>query len=359
MDSTTLREKFLKLEEDLDLFNIKINEVYFWERIRFQIYRKIATSLGISGQAHTKPRWSFFHKVFFCLRTFYYILNKNPFFSKKVDILFYGHPRRKLLEDGKWWDIYCDPIIEQINESDYIYFESHYLNSHLRPAKTKNIKYLDVVRLIVAFKRKLGFARLNLTNEEEVFLKQFERKIEKDFGIKIELRNIVHGNLIDRKIKLVIYKYLLQKINPKIVVLVGSYGKETFIEACKTLKIPDFAYSFPGSRRTKRTFPDYLFTFGDFWKKYVEFPIKKDCIFSVGYPFLEKEIDKYREVIKKNQILFISQGSSGRELSKFAVDVANYSNLNYNVVYKLHPGEYGNIIAGKENIHGFIKREIR
>jgi hypothetical protein len=46
MDSTTLREKFLKLEEDLDLFNIKIEGVYFWERIRFQIFRKIATSLG-------------------------------------------------------------------------------------------------------------------------------------------------------------------------------------------------------------------------------------------------------------------------------------------------------------------------
>jgi hypothetical protein len=120
----------------------------------------------------------------------------------------------------------------------------------------------------------------------------------------------------------------------------------------KTLKIPvielqhgtihkyHFAYSFPGSRRTKRTFPDYLFTFGDFWKKCVEFPIKKDCIFSVGYPFLEKEAAKYFEVIKKNQILFISQGSSGKELSKFAVDVTNYSDLNYNVVYKLHPGEY-------------------
>jgi hypothetical protein len=105
------------------------------------------------------------------------------------------------------------------------------LNSHLRPAKTKNIKYLDVVQLIVAFKREFGFARLNLTNEEEVFLKQFERRIEKDFGIKVELRNTVPGNLIDRKIKLVVYKYLLQKINPKIVVLVVSYGKETFIEA--------------------------------------------------------------------------------------------------------------------------------
>jgi len=56
MDSTTLRKKFLKLEEDLDLFNIKINGVYFWERIRFQMYKKITTSLGVRGQAHNNPR---------------------------------------------------------------------------------------------------------------------------------------------------------------------------------------------------------------------------------------------------------------------------------------------------------------
>ncbi len=43
--------------------------------------------------------------------------------------------------------------------------------------------------------------------------------------------------------------------------------------------------------------------------------------------------------IKKKQIIFISQGITGKELSKKAVELSDNNN-GYKIIYKLHPGEF-------------------
>ena len=72
----------------------------------------------------------------------------------------------------------------------------------------------------------------------------------------------------------------------------------------------------------------------------VEFPILEDRVIPVGYPYLEESIDKYDHVETTPQILFISQRTIGEQFSKFAMEVAKYPAINYDIVYKLHPGEY-------------------
>jgi hypothetical protein len=193
---------------------------------------------------------------------------------------------------------------------------------------------------------------LLLTNKEIVFLDDFQRQIEARFNIQINLEKLVKWDLRLRKSTYPIYQRLLKSVSPRIVVLICSYGKETFVEACKFLEIPvvelqhgvinkyHLGYSFPGASRIKRTFPDYLFVFGEFWKQVAEYPIEKERIFSVGYPYLESEIKKYPTVKKQNQILFISQGTIGREMSRFACELSERENFPYSIAYKLHPGEY-------------------
>ena len=87
-------------------------------------------------------------------------------------------------------------------------------------------------------------------------------------------------------------------------------------------------------------FPDYLFTFGDYWTEAVEYPIPDEQIISVGYPYLEEEMKKYSEIDSKDQIAFVSQEMIGEGLSQFAVELAEYNAFDYDIVYKLHPGEY-------------------
>ncbi len=91
--------------------------------------------------------------------------------------------------------------------------------------------------------------------------------------------------------------------------------------------------------RTKSTFPDWLFSFGDFWVESNEYPITKNQIVSVGFPYLENEIAKYSSVKKKKQVLFISQWTIGESFSKFASKLSEVDELGYRIVYKLHPLE--------------------
>ncbi|MHA2335482.1 MAG: hypothetical protein ACXAEU_25860, partial [Candidatus Hodarchaeales archaeon] len=138
-----------------------------------------------------------------------------------------------------------------------------------------------------------------------------------------------------------------------VIVVVGyNYPVEALIEASQDMNIPvielqhgviskyNLAYSFPKPGRTKRVFADYIFAFSDFWKKNVEFPIDDDKILSVGFPFLEKAKKKHTKELKKDQILFISQGTIGKSLSKFAVELSTNNKSKYDIIYKLHPGEY-------------------
>jgi len=63
-------------------------------------------------------------------------------------------------------------------------------------------------------------------------------------------------------------------------------------------------------------------------------------VIPVGYPYLEQAAHSYDGVETTDQLLFISQGTIGEQLSKFAVAVDQHPEISSEVVYKLHPGEY-------------------
>jgi hypothetical protein len=66
-----------------------------------------------------------------------------------------------------------------------------------------------------------------------------------------------------------------------------------------------------------------------------------DEIFNIGYQYIEDKYKKYRVKKRTDELLFISQPTTGRELSRFAVEVASINEHTRKVVYKLHPEEYG------------------
>ncbi len=352
LDFKEIMEGFFQMEDELDLFDQQIDGVYFWERIRFPLYQRILRNSGVIGQAHMRLESTTATRGIRILRAVENAFVKNPYLAPKSEILFFGFPRRKLRSDGKWWDIYCDPIIERLEES-YVYFEPLYLNKHLMPVKTDNIRYLDLPFWLAAVRCKLNLVRVSVTNSERKLLADIQEQIGARFNVPIDLEKMVEEAVVVRKIRAPIYRALLDKVRPKLAIVVCSYGKETFIETCKSLGIPvvelqhgvispyHLGYSFPGPKRIKRTFPDYLFAFGGFWRGAAEYPIGKERIYSVGYPYLEDEAKRYIGVKKKDQVVFISQGTIGKAMSRFAVRLRARSNFPLEIVYKLHPGEYG------------------
>jgi len=353
MEFKEIFEQFFYIEKKLDLFSKQVHQIYFWEWIRFQVIDHI---LMINlprtyPYTHLKVETNITNLVKTGLYSIVDMIIRNPFLTSEKDILFFGHPRRKFLSDGKWWDIYTDPIIQKL-ESSYELIENYYGNSHLKPAKTQNIKYLDFLQLIYFLKKIFRLNKICLTNEEKNFLKVIEEEFKSKFVFKLNLERITLNFLEMRKAFLPLFLNYLRKLNPKIVVVLISYSihVKILIETAKKLKIPvielqhgiihpyHLAYSFPGLNERLYVFPDYLLTFGDYWNDSVSFPIPRRNIISVGYPFLENNLIKYKDIHKKNQILFISSVEYGEELTKLALELSQRVK-NIKIVIKLHPGE--------------------
>jgi hypothetical protein len=277
-------------------------------------------------------------------------VHRNPYFAGEHDFLFFGHQRRKLEEDGYWWDIYCDPIHEQ-SQLDYVHLEMPHLLSHHSPAKTENLRYLELIEYGGKLQRKFGLRPPSLPNDVVSRLREAEAEIRRRFDVEVDIVSEARDALHVRNTTLPLYERLLDRVDPEVVVLVVSYGKDTLVEACKRKGVPvvelqhgviydhHFGYSYPEGE-TKTTFPDYLLTFGEFWNENARFPIPDDRVIPVGYPYLEERLDFYDDVERSEQLLFISQGTIGRELSQFALEVHEDDRIEHGVVYKLHPGEY-------------------
>ena len=281
---------------------------------------------------------------------------RNTFLAPRCDILFFGHPRRKKMADGLWWDIYSDPVIDYLESRfDCLLVEKPYLRKHLQPPKTQNCRYLDFYFLLADILRRFGLLKVRLSDSDRIMLAAMQRDVENAFRIELDdLPALVEQSLSYRLSFLFGYGLLIKKVRPKIVVVICSYDNKVFIEACHDHNIPvvelqhgssmgayHLGYSFPRNDYQRIRFPNHLLVFGDFWKRRIEYPIPPENIHSAGYPFFEMEAAKYRHIKRKDdQILFISQGTIGKALSKFAFDLSRTRGFKHQIIYKLHPEEY-------------------
>jgi hypothetical protein len=289
-------------------------------------------------------------KIAFYVKSIFSI-RKNPLFSGQKRLLVFGSPRRLLQQDGHWWDIYTDYILDEIDVS-YVSVEESMWLDHRKPAKTKNLKHLDILETLIFLGGRLGFAKMEFSPEEVAILRKISSEIKKRFGVEIDIKAHARTLLYRRKVKKPFYRLMLRAIKPEVVVLAVSYGKEEFIETCKDFHIPVAevqhgvisnyhpGYSYPGETRKKKTFPDFLLLFGDYWKGRADYPIEQRGVVSVGFPHMEHMISKYSTVSKRKQVLVLSQPILGKAMSKFALELSQIEGFDYEVLYKLHPREY-------------------
>ncbi|MHA2211153.1 MAG: hypothetical protein ACXABV_18510 [Candidatus Thorarchaeota archaeon] len=234
--------------------------------------------------------------------------------------------------------------------STFVAIEENYELKHRAPARTSGLRYFDFLDFVSRFRSFLGFSKIKLHNDERQFLDDLHREILNRFGIYVNVEAFVMSMLRIRRAKLPLYMQLLRRVKPKLLLLVSCLGKENLIEACKILRIPTAElqhgvmnkfhpnYSFPGDRR-RHTFPDHLLVWGDYWSGSAEYAIPDNRIHTVGFPFIERALYRYKDIKKKPQILFISQGFVGGNLSQFALELSERIGSDYTIAYKLHPAE--------------------
>ncbi len=274
---------------------------------------------------------------------------------KKSDILFLCHGRRQEI-DGKMVSIYTDYIADHFPGSLTLQRsgKGKYDNSLIY---TKNLFFLDnntakahIYRYLVKYfnPQKYKQVRNQIFNE----MKEPFRDLSENYNLHPDLNDFAERATI----LFFLYKYnhkslsrLLKRISPKVIVeivgasfyslIINEIAYETGIKVIE-LQHGTISPWYPDNI-TIRQYPQWFFTFGDFWTSSIKPPLPKNRIMSMGFPYHDIMMEEYpREKQKhdKNTIIFLSSNKYGKELSFLAAELKKLR-PETEVIFKLHPKE--------------------
>ena len=353
---------FLEFETSLHLFDKIICNIKFWHIIRKHVYDNIVSQIENINEAHEIGRSNnILLRILVRLIHIPSWIVKSPLNLKEKDFLVICHHRR--VKDKKFYRcIYTDDLLSELNDSSYYVFEDPMLDFHYRKVQTKNLKYLDYIYNEYAFIRVKNrlMKKSILSDDEKREIEKLIKLINLSFGVNLNERkfiNDVQNHILKYNVFYKHFNKIINKINPKVIIEVVSYDFSRMVlnEVAHNSNIPVIelqhgtmgkyheAYNF--SRKSEiSTFPDYIFTFGQFWNDDTRLPINDNMVRVVGWPFFERKVKEKNintSIEDKKTILFVSQGTIGIELSKIANSLFSLIDKNkYNIIYKLHPGEY-------------------
>lgn len=341
----------LELEKKHDLLNLEIGNVKIWQAMRTFIYYEIAQRTGAFDEMHSvkntlKDRMralpSFIKSTLF----------HNPLFDlEKRDVIVYDHSR-KVKVDDEYIDIYTHYYIKELDtmEVNYEVYEEpqqnlHYTKSHHRQ---RHMDFILIMANLYAMIRPY-----KLTKEEIKIVHTIETDITNNFTISFDLKKYFSFNISKFRALYAFMNYLFSKKKPKQIISMVSYGHPWLIKAAKDNgaevieiqhgTISDFhlGYHYPETKKgSLEYFPDVMWLWDEYWKEMCELPVVDENLKVTGFEYLNRQKEKYASTEKKsNQVLVISQGSVGPRLAEMIHE--NIDHLGeYNIVYKLHPGEY-------------------
>lgn len=360
---------FLKFEEQNVMFQTKITNVFIWHYLRFHVYNDLLELRGY----RTFARKSIQKKKYD--NSLKFIMKKNIFCNQllahKKDILLFSHGRKYKDDDGYYKCPYTNLLDKYLSASHYV-LDRKTPDDNYEIQRSHNILYYDLEE----FNKKL---HVDFT-KERILKSEINSKIidplEKYFAVNIDAKIktkwcfLINQFVNTRKYYINYFHYMLKKIRPKIIVVVCAYSFDYMVlcEVAHKMHIPivelqhgtmgteHIAYNFYKKMRLD-SFPDYIFTFGQYEKECTRFPIAKSHIIPTGYPELENTYKKYKKIkSNKKNILFISQTLI--EVAQFANEVAQKIDADkYQIIFQLHPFEYSywKSTIGKYLVHPNIK----
>ncbi|MCL2718583.1 MAG: alpha-2,8-polysialyltransferase family protein [Lachnospiraceae bacterium] len=362
MNHTNITNIFLNIEEAFNLNSLNINGYYPWIYNRFSLWQSINNPAKKLSLPNKKKTGGLLHDIISAVKS---NSKKKKLSKSKCDILFLCHSRR-ILNNDFYECLYTDALADIFPDS--ITLETPYKsNTHFSPAKTKELLYTDQINLksrTYAYLIKHLSRRKydDIKNQIEAIikdpLKQLNDMANSDINIDYWV-NIMTNRYFVYVSRLKAYRKLIRKISPKIIIEVVSYTIDKMIinEVAKEENITTaelqhgiidkyhIAYNYPIGNQIKQ-FPDKLFLFADFFKDKASYPIDRNNLISVGFPFFEKQLKHFSHIFKKetdiNILVFLSQPgiTQGIKFDDLAVEMSKRLMLQgWKVIFKLHPGE--------------------
>ncbi len=367
--------KFLKIEEKYDLFNEEIDDFNFWNFIRFGIYREIEYQLGYADAMTSLKKkrnvFSLAKKLMF---------NSLGSCRKKTDVVLTCLMNHKT-ENGKYSNIYFEQITKSLNKS-FMVIEQKVTYFKKNEYEINNVYSYLGLDMYIKFYKLMTRNPVSFISLSENF-KSAIKEINDTFSCDVNhemIRHLIYNCFIRWKVGKKYFRKTFEIIKPKVVLEICSYGLDNMIinEIAKELKIPTIefqhgimgeghlAYNF-SKKQNLPNFPDYIFTYSDFWNKTTRFPIPDEKVIATGFPYIEKIIKKSKTSDAKTNensniknILIISQWTIAKTLSEFAVELYDYLEKTYDgeflISYKLHPADNLNNVESFGKISKYLDK---
>jgi len=343
MKEYEVAEKLFEIEKELNLFDKKIQNIYFWKVIRFDIYLAILIKLNLLSVNHKERQYveKFLRVVRIIKNSFYYSSS-----NKKVNSIILENPRKVKDECGNYYDLYTKYLIENLQKEEIkievidLGLNGNHYEKEDSIRKFGDSFYFDIIcRLFFKIK---GF-----NQKEQLIIEKLNFKLNSVFNIKIDLNKIIVNNLTTFHLSYKKFYSLFKNKENKELYLVCSYGKEGIIKAAQDLEIKvielqhgamnkyHVGYSFDSYTKIPY-FPDEMQLFGKFWSDITPIPISDNSLKYIGFEDLNRKLKFYRGIKKINKLVFLSQWTVNDELFEKAVEVAKVYTT-YQIVFRLHP----------------------
>lgn len=333
-----LYDKFARFESHLEGF--KIDGVPAWEAVRARVFANCAVSANLFYVGHPfVPR-----SLSNILRTGTNVIRSMTTQSVRrlpeTDVLILGHSRLVKNQEGKYQDPYSEAYFNS-KGLNVVFLERAFRCQHFYPRVAGHQAWIDNMLLRSRRTRQLKGASLDKVNE-------LDNLIQKEMGFACDLVKEIENVLGTREIQLPFYDKLIQRIKPKVAIVIVAYTSPFFVEACKLNQIPvieiqhgmisKYHMGYDYSVLTPQLyFPDHVWLWGEYWKASATMPGSSQYA-QVGWPVFERQRQKTQQN-KFPGCLFISQGAIGKTIAKSAMQL-RLDRPEINVYYKLHPSEY-------------------
>jgi hypothetical protein len=336
------------LESKFDLLGRRIDGTAYWERVRFAVHRRLLVESGSMWAPETATS-TVSGRLALLAKALLASVHRSAAGSlPKCEVLLVGGGRRVWDPTRGWHSPYWEPLASGC-PFEPIVLEFQGGAPWSQSAEGVPTFFLDRFNALARLRRITGsFPRLPRTEAE--ILREVGVELEDRTGVTLDLLAMIRDDLGHRETTLPAWKAILDRIDPKVVVVECSYDKHSLVEGAQDKGVPvieiqhgvvsrhHFGYHFPEQSGTPKVFPDWFLSWGDYWKTAADFPLRADRIVVTGFPRFDRERRTVENLEPSDTILFLSQTMLGHTLSRFAVELADLG-LRDRVVYRLHPLE--------------------
>lgn len=363
-------ERFLAFEKGAGLFSREVCGVRFWHYIRFPVYSHLVLpyfvptghphpdalsrdgrkGVGKSRLARLKAKAKAFMSA---SRAF---LFRNPVFTaRRREVFFSLVPRIARDSNGRRLRQMIDYFAGGLSHSWAVLERpvSGRGDCARHDGGGRIFEWREGRKAMSRFKSSREFA--GMVPELADAAAALRGEIASELGVRVEdgvLERIVANALLCEHAAVPLLKKWFRRLGVRCVVSVVHYDYTNLAvaKAAHDMGVPvvelqhgtiypaHAAYNLPVTDSPYS--PDYLLGWGGHWLRQTRnFPARKAL--AVGYPFLEKALADHPRAPHGGTplVLFISQGTIGKDLSALAAELAGRARNAYRIVFKPHPTE--------------------